>query len=318
MKRRILAFCAAAALLLTACADGAAAAQTLQNRKKQVVLYTTQINYNEDGTEAYRFIINHRYDEKGNLLGMDNYDGQGSRWEYLYNGDDVKVSQTYYDPDGQVDSTRTFDLNGNPVKNQRTTTIFLADGTTETAEVITEYSYDELGRKVEVVTTENGQESLHETYTYDDATHTGTCRTVSTTLWGSLKGDVSQWTDELTFNEDWQLLTSHYVGEAGSTGQDEVYTYDEAGNETHRPPVYRLGGRAATTRRATCSRCLSSNGVVYEQTSTLGTLARPSSGRKTRSRRPDRPPQPGPRGGSGPLFFFNGIAASPGTPQKGR
>ena len=277
MKRRILAFCAAAALLLTACADGAAAAQTLQNRKKQVVLYTTQINYNEDGTEAYRFIINHRYDEKGNLLGMDNYDGQGSRWEYLYNGDDVKVSQTYYDPDGQVDSTRAFDLNGNPVKNQRTTSIFLADGTTETAEVITEYSYDELGRKVEVVTTENGQESLHETYTYDDATHTGTCRTVSTTLWGSLKGDVSQWTDELTFNEDWQLLTSHYVGEAGSTGQDEVYTYDEAGNETS----CRSTGVSDWEEESSYDeegnllqmRYLSNGTLVYEQTSTLGTLA---------------------------------------------
>lgn len=277
MKRRILAFCAAAALLLTACADGAAAAQTLQNRKKQVVLYTTQINYNEDGTEAYRFIINHRYDEKGNLLGMDNYDGQGSRWEYLYNGDDVKVSQTYYDPDGQVDSTRTFDLNGNPVKNQRTTTIFLADGTTETAEVITEYSYDELGRKVEVVTTENGQESLHETYTYDDATHTGTCRTVSTTLWGHLKGEESRLVNELTFNEDWQLLTSHYVGEAGSTGQDEVYTYDEAGNVlTHRTTggndseevnTYDEEGnllRASYTWNGT---------LEYELVSTLGTLS---------------------------------------------
>ena len=309
MKRRILAFCAAAALLLTACADGAAAAQTLQNRKKQVVLYTTQINYNEDGTEAYRFIINQRYDEKGNLLGMDNYDGQGSRWEYLYNGDDVKVSQTYYDPDGQVDSTRTFDLNGNPVKNQRTTTIFLADGTTETAEVITEYSYDELGRKVEVVTTENGQESLHETYTYDDATHTGTCRTVSTTLWGSLKGDVSQWTDELTFNEDWQLLTSHYVGEAGSTGQDEVYTYDEAGNETScsSTGVSDWRRRAATTRRATCSRCAISPTERWcmSRPARWARWRRPSSGRKTRSRRPDRPPQPGPRGGVRVLFVFS-------------
>lgn len=277
MKRRILAFCAAAALLLTACADGAAAAQTLQNRKKQVVLYTTQINYNEDGTEAYRFIITHRYDEKGNLLGMDNYDGQGSRWEYLYNGDGVKVSQTYYDPDGQVDSTRTFDLNGNPVKNQRTTTIFLADGTTETAEVITEYSYDELGRKVEVVTTENGQESLHESYTYDDATHTGTCRTVSTTLWGSLKGDVSQWTDELTFNEDWQLLTSHRTAEGGNSARDEVYTYDDAGNVlTHRT----TGGNDSEEVNTYDEegnllqmRYLSNGTLVYEQNSTLGTLA---------------------------------------------
>lgn len=235
MKKQMLAFCAAAALLLTACSDGTAAARTLQNRKKQVVLYTTQINYNEDGTEASRFVIDHRYDEKGNLLGMDNYDGQGSRWEYIYNGDDVKVSQTYYDPNGQVTSTRSFDLNGNQVQDQRTTTIFLADGTVETAEVITRYSYDELGRKTEVVTTENGQESLHENYTYDDAAHTGSCRTVSTTLWGKLKGEESRSVDELTFNEDWQLLTSHRTAEGGHSARDEVYTYDEAGNVlTHR------------------------------------------------------------------------------------
>lgn len=276
MKTKLFALCAAAALLLTACADGQAAAQTLQNRKKQVVLYTTQTNYNEDGTEASRFIVNHRYDEKGNLLGMDNYDGQGSRWEYVYNGNDVKVAQTYYDPEGRVTGTRSFDLNGNPVRSENTTSVYLADGTVEEAAVTTEYTYDEMGRSLELVTTENGEESLHQTWTYDDTTHTGTRKTVMTSLWGQLQGEESRWTDELTFNEDWQILTSHRSAEGGNSPMDEVYTYDEAGNElTHRTSGGNDSEEVSTYDEDgnLLQATYTWNGVLqYELVSTLGTL----------------------------------------------
>lgn len=276
MKTKLFALCAAAALLLSGCADVAAAAQTLQNRKKQVVLYTTQINYNEDGTEASRFVTDHRYDEKGNLLGMDNYDGQGSRWEYVYNGEDVMVSQVFYDPEGQLQSTRSYDLDGNLTRIEGTGTIFYADGTTDSYTTTSVYTYDELGRSLEMITTENGEESLHQTWTYDDAAHTGICKTVETNLWGRLKGNVSSRTDELTFNEDWQVLTSHRSAEGGNSPQDEVYTYDEAGNElTHRTSGGNDSEEVSTydedgnLLRVTYTW----NGVLqYELVSTLGTL----------------------------------------------
>lgn len=277
MKTNLLALCAAAALLLTACADGQAAAQTLQNRKKQVIMYITQTNYDENGEVSGWFRTEHRYDENGNLLGMDNYDGQGSRWENVYNGDGVMVSQVFYDPDGQLQSTRSYDLNGNLTRIEGTGNITYADGTTEAYTTTSVYTYDELGRLLEMVTTENGEESLHETWTYDDAAHTGTCKTVETSLWGRLKGTVSRRTDEMTFNEDWQILTSHRSTEGGQSSMDEVYTYDEAGNElTHRTS----GGNDSEEVNTydedgnLLQATYTWNGVLqYELVSTMGTLS---------------------------------------------
>lgn len=276
MKTKLFALCTAAVLLLTACTDGAAAAETLKNRQKQVIMYITQTNYDENGEESGWFRTEHRYDEKGNLLGMDNYDGYGSRWEYTYNSEDVKMSQVFYDQDGQVSSTRTFDPNGNPLRSEGTSMVFFADGTTQEVTVITEYTYDELGRSLELVTTENGEESLHQTWTYDDSTHTGTRKTVETTLWGHLKGYVSSWTDELTFNEDWQVLTSHRLGEGDNSSLDEVYTYDEAGNEL----THRTSGRNDSEEVSTFDEngnllqsTYTRNGKLeYKLESTLGTL----------------------------------------------
>ena len=100
MKKVLCALCAAA-LLLTACGGGESQeespqAQMLQNRQKQVIMYITQTNYDENGEVSGWFRTEHRYDTKGNLLGMDNYDGYGSWWENTYNADGVLVSCSYY------------------------------------------------------------------------------------------------------------------------------------------------------------------------------------------------------------------------------
>lgn len=273
MQARRFALCFAAALLLSGCADGAAAARTLENRRKEVVLYTTQTNYNSDGTVSSRFVIDHRYDEDGKLLGMDNYDGLGSRWEYLYNGDGMKVSQTFYDPSGQLQSTRFFDLDGNPTHSEGTGTITYADGTTETYTMVTEYTYDEAGRLQEMVTTDDGQESLRETWTYDDTAHTGT-RTVVMT---DIRGNVSRWTDELTYNEDWQILTSHRSPEGGHRPRDEIYTYDEAGNElSHRTVADNQSEETSTyDENGNLLRVSYTSGgtLQCEMVSTMGTLS---------------------------------------------
>lgn len=260
------------ALWLAACGEGTAAAQTLRNQKKEVILYTTQINYNEDGTEFSRVVVDRRYDDEGNLVGMDNYDGRGSRWEYVYNAEGVQVSQLFYDPQGQLQNTQYYDQDGNVTRAEGTGYRIYADGTEETYATATVYTYDDKGRLQERITTDDGVESLHETYTYDDAAYTGIREVVST----DIRGNVDRWTDELTYNEAWQILTSHRSPEGGHSPMDEAYTYDEEGRETS----YRCTGGSEIEETTTYDEngnllyvSSTSGGTLnYEVVSTIGTL----------------------------------------------
>lgn len=228
MKKVLCALCAAA-LLLTACGggesqEGSPQDQMLQNRQKQVIMYITQTNYDENGEVSGWFRTEHRYDTKGNLLGMDNYDGYGSWWENTYNADGVLVSCSYYNADGQKTQTKYYDMNGNLTRNELSSFRYYADGTQEPFTEVTVYTYDEQGRLQERISTEDGQEKVHENYTYEDATHTGTMRQMM------LLYDKEEYTTQtLTYNEDWQVLTRHRDQEDGGL-MDVVYTYDDAGN----------------------------------------------------------------------------------------
>lgn len=198
---------------------GGADAEPQQNSEKMVVLYTQQTVYYDDGTsESYQ--ADNRYDEQGNLLGMDNYDGKGSRWENLYDENGLLTSRVYYDENGRKEATQYYSETGKLTKREGPENI--GNGL---AYMTTEYTYDSQDRLLGITATQDGKVKRYENYTYDDATHTGTVQGMSSYAYAG----GPNWTGEITCDENWQVLTKRCVWEENQYTTEETYTYDEDG-----------------------------------------------------------------------------------------
>ena len=158
-------------------------------------------SYNGDGSVIWEDSFECVFTEDGRFLSHRNYtaDGSGLGWgyEYTYDAAGKVVKETYYDDDGAVSAWYEYAYDANGIRiSQR---CYNPDGSMDW-----EYSWDE-------TYDENGNITSHRSYNAD--------------------GSVLQWY-EYTYNEDGKETALRYYDADGSLSRWYEYLYDENGYRT--------------------------------------------------------------------------------------